>query len=85
MRRGYRAAQSFGIDCEEISPAEVQRHWPLANVADVQAEFYFPNDGRTHQDLRTSVLISPQPLSCQHANLLLVCRQLSCNLLGGDH
>jgi heterotetrameric sarcosine oxidase gamma subunit len=48
MRRGYRAAQSFGIDCEEISPTDVQRHWPLANVADVQAAFYFPNDGRVN-------------------------------------
>ena len=48
MRRGYRAAQSFGIDCEEISAADVQRHWPLADVSDVQAAFYFPNDGRVN-------------------------------------
>ena len=48
MRRGYRAAQSFGIDCEEISAADVQRHWPLANVSDVQAAFHFPNDGRVN-------------------------------------
>jgi heterotetrameric sarcosine oxidase gamma subunit len=48
MRRGYRAAQSFGIDCEEISAAEVQRHWPLAHVSDVQAAFHFPNDGRVN-------------------------------------
>src|ERR1700733_7380101 len=48
MRRGYRAAQSFGIECEEISAADVQRHWPLAHVSDVQAAFHFPNDGRVN-------------------------------------
>jgi len=46
MRRGYRAAQSWGIECQEISAAEVQRIWPLAYVGDVQAAFHFPRDGR---------------------------------------
>jgi len=46
MRRGYRAAQSWGIECEEISVAEVQRLWPLAYVGDVQAAFHFTRDGR---------------------------------------
>jgi len=46
MRRGYRAAQSWGIECEEISATEVQRLWPLAYVGDVQAAFHFPRDGR---------------------------------------
>lgn len=46
MRRGMRAAQTFGLDCEEISPAEVKRLWPLAYVGDVEAAFYFPKDGR---------------------------------------
>ncbi|HEY6823675.1 MAG TPA: FAD-dependent oxidoreductase [Steroidobacteraceae bacterium] len=46
MRRGYRAAQSWGIECAEISAAEVQRLWPLAEVGDVQAAFHFPSDGR---------------------------------------
>jgi len=46
MRRGYRAAQSWGIECEEISAAEVQRLWPLAYVGDLQAAFHFPRDGR---------------------------------------
>jgi len=46
MRRGYRAAQSWGIECREIDAAEVQRMWPLAYVGDVQAAFHFPNDGR---------------------------------------
>jgi 4-methylaminobutanoate oxidase (formaldehyde-forming) len=46
MRRGYRAAQSWGIECEEISATDVQRMWPLAYVGDVQAAFHFPKDGR---------------------------------------
>jgi len=46
MRRGYRAAQSWGIECEEISVAEVQRLWPLAYLGDVQAAFHFRSDGR---------------------------------------
>jgi glycine cleavage system aminomethyltransferase T/glycine/D-amino acid oxidase-like deaminating enzyme len=46
MRRGYRAAQSWGIECEEIGAGEVQRMWPLAYVGDVQAAFHFPRDGR---------------------------------------
>jgi heterotetrameric sarcosine oxidase gamma subunit len=46
MRRGYRAAQSWGIECEEISAADVQRMWPLAYAGDVRAAFHFPRDGR---------------------------------------
>jgi heterotetrameric sarcosine oxidase gamma subunit len=48
MRRGFRAAQSFGIECEEIGPADVQRLWPLAHVGDVEAAFHFPKDGRAN-------------------------------------
>ena len=48
MRRGLRAAQSFGIECEEISAADVQRLWPLAYVGDVQGAFHFPRDGRAN-------------------------------------
>ena len=48
MRRGFRAAQSFGIECEEISPSDVQRLWPLAYVGDVAAAFHFPRDGRAN-------------------------------------
>ena len=48
MRRGFRAAQSWGIECEEISAATVQQLWPLAYVGDVQAAFHFPRDGRVN-------------------------------------
>ncbi len=46
MRRGYRAAQMFGIDCKEISRAELQELWPLGYFGDVQAAFHFVKDGR---------------------------------------
>jgi heterotetrameric sarcosine oxidase gamma subunit len=48
MRRGFRAAQSWGIECEEISAAAVQQLWPLAYVGDVEAAFHFPRDGRVN-------------------------------------
>jgi glycine/D-amino acid oxidase-like deaminating enzyme len=48
MRRGCRAAQSFGIECEEISAADVRLHWPLAYVEDIKAAFYFPKDARVN-------------------------------------
>ena len=48
MRRGLRAAQSFGIECEEISASDVRRLWPLAYVGDLEAAFHFPRDGRAN-------------------------------------
>ncbi|MDE2305491.1 MAG: GcvT family protein [Gammaproteobacteria bacterium] len=48
MRRGVHMARSFGVEAHEISPAEVQRHWPLAAVEDLSAAFYFPNDARVN-------------------------------------
>ena len=48
MRRGIRLAAAFGVECHEISPAEVQQHWPLAHVNDLRAAFYFPHDARVN-------------------------------------
>jgi glycine cleavage system aminomethyltransferase T/glycine/D-amino acid oxidase-like deaminating enzyme len=48
MRRGYLAARCFGIECREISLAELHALWPLADVSDVKAAFHFPNDGRVN-------------------------------------
>lgn len=46
----YRRIMAFnrlhGIEVEEISPGEVKELFPLADVADVRAGFYAPNDGR---------------------------------------
>jgi len=48
MRRGCAMARTFGVDNQEISPAEVQDLFPLAYVDDLVAGFYFPDDGRVN-------------------------------------
>jgi 4-methylaminobutanoate oxidase (formaldehyde-forming) len=48
MRRGCAMARCFGVENREISAAEVKEMWPLADVSDVKAAFYFPNDGRVN-------------------------------------
>lgn len=48
LRRVAGYARTFGHTVEEISPAEVQRMWPLFETDDVIAGFYCPHDGRTN-------------------------------------
>jgi heterotetrameric sarcosine oxidase gamma subunit len=48
MRRGMHMAHSFGVQAHEIGPSEVKRMWPLAQVDDLTAAFYFPDDGRVN-------------------------------------
>jgi heterotetrameric sarcosine oxidase gamma subunit len=48
MRRGLHMATCFGVQAHEITPAEVQKMWPLADVSDLKAAFYFPDDGRVN-------------------------------------
>ncbi|HUO79655.1 MAG TPA: FAD-dependent oxidoreductase [Steroidobacteraceae bacterium] len=48
MRRGFHMATGFGVEAHEISAAEVQKLWPLADVSDLEAAFYFPNDARVN-------------------------------------
>jgi heterotetrameric sarcosine oxidase gamma subunit len=48
MRRGIHMATCFGVEAHEITPAEVKTMWPLAEVGDLTAAFYFPNDGRVN-------------------------------------
>ena len=48
MRRGLHMAAGFGVEAHEISPAEVKDRWPLAEISDLKAAFYFPNDGRAN-------------------------------------
>ena len=48
MRRGCAMARCFGVENQEISAAEVKQMWPLADVSDVKAAFYFPKDGRVN-------------------------------------
>ncbi len=48
MRRGCALARCFDVESHEISPAEVKEKWPLADVSDLKAAFYFPHDGRVN-------------------------------------
>ena len=48
MRRGCAMARAFGVDNNEISPAEVKSLFPLAYVDDLVAGFHFPGDGRVN-------------------------------------
>jgi len=48
MRRGCALARCFDVESHEISPADVKRMWPLADVSDVKAAFHFPHDGRVN-------------------------------------
>jgi glycine cleavage system aminomethyltransferase T/glycine/D-amino acid oxidase-like deaminating enzyme len=48
MRRGCAMARTFGVDNQEISPAEVKHLFPLAYVDDLVAGFHFPDDGRVN-------------------------------------
>jgi glycine cleavage system aminomethyltransferase T/glycine/D-amino acid oxidase-like deaminating enzyme len=48
MRRGLNMARCFGVEGHEISAAEVQKLWPLADVSNLTAAFYFPNDARAN-------------------------------------
>ncbi|NNL84253.1 MAG: GcvT family protein [Myxococcales bacterium] len=57
MRRGTALARVFGVENEEISPAQMKEMWPLADVSDVQAGFYFPKDGRANPTDVTQALM----------------------------
>ena len=47
-RRMAVAARNFGVNVQEISAAEVNRMWPLAETSDIIAGFYVPEDGRAN-------------------------------------
>ncbi len=57
MRRGTALARVFGVENEEISAAQMKEMWPLAEVSDVHAAFYFPNDGRANPTDVTQALM----------------------------
>jgi heterotetrameric sarcosine oxidase gamma subunit len=48
MRRGLHMAKCFGVEAHEITPGDVKDRWPLAEIGDLKAAFYFPNDGRVN-------------------------------------
>jgi len=56
MLRGCDMAECFGVEYQRITPDEIQEMWPLADVSDALAGFYFPNDGRTNPTDTTQAL-----------------------------
>ena len=44
--RGASMARAFGVDVEEISPAEVKNRYPHLNVEDVCGAIFLPKDGQ---------------------------------------
>jgi len=48
LRRISAFGHEFGVPFEELSPKQVKELWPLAVTDDIQAGFYYPNDGRVN-------------------------------------
>ncbi|MCJ7537379.1 MAG: FAD-dependent oxidoreductase, partial [Anaerolineales bacterium] len=48
LRRQADFARGYGIDVEQISPAEVKKLWPLMYTEDLLAGFFNPLDGRAN-------------------------------------
>jgi 4-methylaminobutanoate oxidase (formaldehyde-forming) len=57
MRRGCAMARSFGVESHEMSATELKKMWPLADVSNVMAAFYFPADGRVNPTDVTQALV----------------------------
>ena len=56
MRRGCAMAKCFGVEYEEVSPAEIKDLWPLIETDDIICGFLFPNDGRANPTDATQAL-----------------------------
>jgi 4-methylaminobutanoate oxidase (formaldehyde-forming) len=48
LMRGLSMARGFGLEVEEMSPAEVARKWPLIDAGGVVGAIYLPKDGVTN-------------------------------------
>ncbi len=48
LRKNAAMARAFGIDVHEITPSQFKELWPLADIKNVSAGFYFPDDGRAN-------------------------------------
>ena len=57
LRRGASMAKTFGLEVQEVGPAEIQKKWPLLNVADLAGGVWLPNDGQTNPIDTTMALI----------------------------
>jgi len=57
LRRGASMAKTFGLEVNEVSPAEIQAMWPLLNVDDVVGGVFLPGDGQTNPIDTTMALV----------------------------
>ena len=48
LKRGASMAKTFGLEVQEIGPAEIRAKWPLLNVDDVVGGVFLPKDGQTN-------------------------------------
>jgi glycine cleavage system aminomethyltransferase T/glycine/D-amino acid oxidase-like deaminating enzyme len=48
LRKNAEFARAYGVNVEEISPAEFKQLWPLADLSGVLAGLYTPEDGRAN-------------------------------------
>jgi glycine cleavage system aminomethyltransferase T/glycine/D-amino acid oxidase-like deaminating enzyme len=48
LRKNAEFARAYGVNVEEISPAEFKQLWPLADLNGVLAGLYTPEDGRAN-------------------------------------
>jgi 4-methylaminobutanoate oxidase (formaldehyde-forming) len=46
LRRGASMGKTFGLQIDELSPAEIKARWPLLNVDDVVGGIFLPKDGQ---------------------------------------
>jgi 4-methylaminobutanoate oxidase (formaldehyde-forming) len=57
LMRGASMAKNFGLDVNPVSPAEIQKLWPLLNVDDLIGGVHLPNDGQTNPVDTTMALV----------------------------
>ncbi len=48
LRRQLALAQSFGVECEEISPARAGELFPVMRTDDLQGAIWIPGDGKAN-------------------------------------
>ena len=57
LLRGASMAKTFGLEVNQVSAAEIKRHWPLIEVGDVVGGVHLPGDGQTNPIDTTMALI----------------------------
>ena len=57
LMRGASMAKTFGLEVNQVCPADIRRMWPLLNVDDVVGGVFLPGDGQTNPIDTTMALI----------------------------